>query len=93
MAAGRCAGCGRTDSARKVAVHVLACKAFIDVFEQDPERALTPEAELDRFRREDDTPEAKAVARGLRLEERFAAINRQQQVSASRWVTPPDILE
>lgn len=93
MAAGRCAGCGRIDSANKVSSHVLACKAYIDLFEREPGSALTPEAELARFRREDDTPEARAVARGLRLEERFAEINAAQAASASRWATPPDLLD
>jgi hypothetical protein len=93
MAAGRCAGCGRVDSARKIALHVLACQGYIELFERNPEAALTPEAELLRFRREDDTPEARAVARGQRLHERFTEINRQQAASASRWACPPDILE
>lgn len=93
MAAGRCAGCGRTDSARKVALHILTCQAYIELFERDPESALTPEAEFIRFRREDDTPEARALARGNRLHQRFTEINRQQVASASRWATPPDILE
>lgn len=93
MAAGRCAGCGRTGPGSKIAGHVIACQAFIELFERDPGRALTPEAELIRFLHEDDTPEARAAARGQRLEERFAEINRQQAVSASRWATPPDLLD
>lgn len=93
MATGRCAGCGRTNSARKISLHVLECAEYLALFQRDPSRALTPVAEYDRYRREDATPEARAVRRGQRLHVRFAEINRQQAASASRWACPPDLLE
>lgn len=74
-------------------MHVIACKAYIELYRRDPARALTPEAEYHRHRREDRTPEARAEQRGHRLHARFAEINRQQAISATRWASPPDILE
>ncbi len=92
MATGRCAGCGRTDSLRKVGLHIVECEAYIKVFLHHPERALDPAAEYERHRTEN-TPEVRAEARGHRLHARFAEIARQQAASASRWARPPDILE
>lgn len=93
MPAGRCAGCGRVDSRRKIALHIAECSQYIELYQRDPSRALTPEAEYERHRTVDMTPEARAFQRGVRLKHRFAEINQQQQASASRWATPPDILE
>lgn len=93
MAAGRCAGCERTGSLRKINLHVIECPQFTALYAADPQRALAPAQEWLRHRREDTTEEARAVARGRRLTARFADINRQQAVSASRWATPPDILD
>lgn len=93
MPAGRCAGCGRNDSARKISLHMIECQQYIDLFEQQPDRALSPEAEYQRHRREDLTPEARAARRSDRLTARFADINRHHAASTSRWATPPDILE
>lgn len=93
MAAGRCAGCGRIDSLRKISHHMIDCTAYQEIFQNFPALALGPTEEYQRHRREDKTPEARAVQRGLRLRDRFADINRQQMVSAARWATPPDILE
>lgn len=93
MPAGRCSGCGRTDSLRKVRLHVVECTDYIELFRQEPARALDPHAEYVRYRREHGSPEARAVQRGHRLEVRFAEINRHQAASTSRWATPPDILE
>lgn len=92
MAAGRCSGCGRTDSVRKINLHIIECEDYVDLYLHDPARALTPAAEFERHRNED-TPEARAVARGARLQARFAEINKQQAASATRWARPPDILE
>lgn len=93
MSAGRCSGCGRVDSLRKVSLHIVSCPDYLALYEQHPERALEPEAEYSRFRTEDTTPEARAQQRGARLEVRFAEINRQQAASATRWSKPPDILD
>jgi hypothetical protein len=93
VAAGRCAGCGRTGSLRKITQHMVSCSDFIDLFGRDPAKALDPEAEYDRYRAEERNAEARAHQRGERLAVRFAEINRQQAASASRWAKPPDILD
>lgn len=92
MPAGRCAGCGRTESMRKISLHIVECGRYIDLYARHPERALAPVAEYDRYRREN-TPEARAEQRGQRLHARFAEINRQQAASVTRWTTPPDLLD
>jgi len=93
MAAGRCAGCGRTDSQRKISLHLVDCPQYIDLFQRQPERCLAPAAEYERFRNEDNSVVARAEQRGTRLAARFADINRHQAASAARWARPPDILE
>ena len=92
MSAGRCSGCGRIDSLRKIRLHIVGCEDYIGLFRQTPADALDPHIDYVRHRRAQ-SPETRAVLRGHRLEARFAEINRQQQVSTSRWATPPDILE
>ncbi len=93
MATGRCAGCGRTSSLRRVSQHIVDCPQYLNLYQQDPHRCLAPEAEYERFRREDNSPVAKAEQRGTKLAARFAEINRHQARSAARWQRPPDILE
>lgn len=93
MAAGRCSGCGRTGSLRKISQHVVDCIDYQELFERDPAKALDPAVEHERFRAEECNPEARAHQRGERLQPRFAEINRQQSASAARWATPPDILD
>jgi hypothetical protein len=93
MAAGRCAGCGRIDSLRKISTHIVDCTAYLNLFQHNPLRCLTPAAEYERHRAEDTTPVARAEQRGTRLAARFAELNRQQLASVVRWQRPPDILE
>lgn len=93
MALGRCSGCGRIDSHRKIGLHIVSCPDYLSLFVREPDRALDPVAEHDRYRAEDRSPQARAEQRGERLNARFAEINRQQAVSASRWAKPPDILD
>jgi hypothetical protein len=93
MPAGRCSGCGLNDSARKVALHVLTCSRYLDLFRQDPARCLDPAAEYERYRTEELNPEARAERRDVRLRDRFAELDRQQAVQADRWRTPPDLLD
>jgi len=52
MAAGRCAGCGRQGSARRISHHTTECAPWLELFEADPSRALSPEAEYQRWQRE-----------------------------------------
>jgi len=93
MAQGRCAGCGRIDSLRKVSLHIVGCSEYIDLYARHPERCLAPVAEFERYCIEDNSPVARAEQRGTRLAERFAEINQHQHRSAARWARPKDILE
>jgi hypothetical protein len=93
MSAGRCAGCGQTDSCKKVELHVLGCPEYLRLYREDPERCLDPAAEYRRYKAQDDTSEARAARRDLRLQRRFADLEAQHSAQASRWVRPKDILE
>lgn len=93
MASGRCAGCGRIDSLRKISQHIVDCEKYYTLFQQDPSRCLTPAAEFERYCDEENSAVARAEQRGTRLAVRFAEINRHQAASAARWQRPPDILE
>jgi hypothetical protein len=93
MAAGRCAGCGRIDSVRKVSQHIVDCADYLVLYQADPGRCLTPAGEYERYRREETSAVARAEQRGTRLAARFREINRHQAVSTARWQRPPDILE
>lgn len=92
MAAGRCSGCFLTGSLRRISQHILSCDRYNDLYSREPGRALTPQAEHERFRTEN-TPQARAEQRSHRLRARFAEINRHQAATANRWAQPPDILE
>jgi hypothetical protein len=92
MAAGRCAGCGHTETVRKVELHILTCQHYLTLFRSEPGRCLAPEAELQRHRTHDNTSEHRAARRDDRLRHQFADLDRQQQRSVARWRTPPDIL-
>lgn len=41
--AGRCEGCGRTDSVRKVTSHIQGCDRWLALYASDPALALSPE--------------------------------------------------
>lgn len=90
--AGRCSGCGHTDSVKKVRAHVIACPDYIQLHHSEPGRCLDPEAEYTKHRNEN-TSEARAVRRDQRLLQRFADMEAQHAIQASRWKRPKDILE
>jgi hypothetical protein len=93
MSAGRCAGCGRVDSCRKVSEHIVACGRYADLFATSPQLCLDPAAEFARHRAVTDTEHARAARRDARLRTRFAELDHRQTVSKTRWRTPPDILD
>lgn len=93
MATGRCAGCGRIDSLRKISQHIVDCPLYLHLFDEQPDRCLAPAAEYERHRAEDNSALARAEQRGTRLAARFAELNRHQAASNARWQRPPDILE
>lgn len=93
MAAGRCAGCGRTGSAKKIRAHAMTCPQYTELFQSDPGRCLDPEAEHERYRTEDNTSEARALRRHQRLTGSYAELERRQALQSARWRRPKDILE
>lgn len=94
MAQGRCAGCGKTDgSAKALNKHILQCPDYIALYKVDPARALTPEAEWERWQAEENNPEAREAAREERIATRIAESVAKLDKQHSRWATPPDILD
>lgn len=57
MAAGRCAGCGKTGSACKVNGHILTCEKWLALYQSDPSKALDAAAEHIRWKAEDQANE------------------------------------
>lgn len=90
--AGRCSGCGLTDSSKKVTAHIGTCPDYIRLFGSEPGQCLDPEAEY-RKHREADTFEARAERRDERLQERFAEMERLHAIQVARWRTPRCILD
>lgn len=93
MPTGRCPGCGTSGSCKKINSHVLTCPDFLRLFREHPERCLHPADEYARYKREEDTSEARAGRRERRLSDRFAEMERIAQIAAARWRRPKDILE
>jgi hypothetical protein len=93
MAAGRCAGCGYTDSRAKANTHVMTCGQFLELFRTAPSRCLDPVAEQIRFKAEDDTAAARDERRDTRLAARFAELETLTARQSNRWATPTDLLE
>jgi hypothetical protein len=93
MATGRCAGCGCTGSVCKIGSHVMTCPQYIELYQHDPARCLDPAAEYQRYRTDEDTSEARARRRHLRLADSYIDLERRQALQATRWRKPKDILE
>jgi len=93
MPTGRCAGCGYVNSDRRAKLHVVGCSDFLELFENDPDKALDPVTEYQRYKSEELTSDARAQRRDLRLTERFSELSALQDLQARRWTTPKDILE
>lgn len=93
MPAGRCSGCGHTDSCRKVEVHALSCAAYLELFRTDPKQCLDPAAEQERYLDQEGSRQARADRREVRVSAQIADLQRRQQRQAQRWVRPKDILD
>lgn len=91
MARGRCAGCGHEDaSARQTAKHVNSCPAYLELYRTDPARALSPEAEAERwarFRETDEHAMAKHEARERFLVDVKAKNDRRIDAQQERWAS------
>lgn len=86
---GRCAGCGYSAaSVLKVRTHTLTCPSFIYLFKNAPERALSPEAEAERwntYRRSDEAANEKFEKKEV-LREGYREINRVKvEAQEARW--------
>lgn len=57
MAAGRCAGCGKTGSACKINTHILTCEKWLALYQSDRARALDAAAEHIRWKEQDQAAE------------------------------------
>lgn len=90
--AGRCSGCGLSDSSKKVTAHITTCPDYIALYYSEPDQCLDPVAEY-RKHREADTFEARAERRNERLHERFAEMERLHSIQVARWRTPKCILD
>lgn len=91
MSAARCAGCGEVGPCHQVRDHVLRCPAYVALYREQPEKALAPEAEWERWREEDRDAEQSA-ARSETLERVFARLDAKREAQFSRWTTR-DLLE
>ncbi len=80
MPAGRCAGCGFTESCARVKVHVLYCPQYLALFRNTPNQCLDPAQEYQRHREREGTREARALRRAARMHERFV----EREAAASR---------
>ncbi len=85
---GRCAGCGRTGAACTIGRHTLACEEFQALYRRNPEAALSPREEYQRWECED-----KAAGRLQRRDTALAATRQLRSEQATRFARLPDILE
>lgn len=92
MPSGRCAACGRSGTAARIALHILDCAEYHELFRTAPALCLSPAAAAEQHRLHD-TPERRATARDQRLRHRFAALEQEVAVQSHRWRTPPDLLD
>ncbi len=93
MSAGRCAGCGRTDSScKKIQNHMRSCPDAARLYRTDPTKVLDPADEYTRFKLDRGSQESKDEARSERLEKRFAAMDVQRQRQLDRF-QPKDVLD
>lgn len=94
MAQGRCAGCGKTgQSCKGMKNHILECPAYVKLYKSDPSKALMPEQEFERWQREENSEEARAAARDVRLAAKFAELDSKRDAQSERWAQPPDLLD
>lgn len=94
MSPGRCAGCGKThQSCKVIRTHTMSCPDYLKLFKESPEKALDPEAEHRRWNEEENSDEARAEAKDVRLQKRFAELDAKRDEQTTRWSTPPSILD
>lgn len=87
MAAGRCAGCGRTGDAKVVGRHLVACSRWAELYRSAPDKALDAEAEHRRWSAEDRMSDHQERIMGLR------AANDGDRAAMARRFASSDPLE
>lgn len=94
MSAGRCAGCGfQNVSCQKVKRHVVDCPDYIELFRTDPGRALDPEEEYQRYKAEDDSPEARLDRKMDRIERLDTMLDARRQAHRERFTAYDPLLD
>lgn len=71
----------------------MACDDFEVLWREHPEKALSPKAEYERWRREEMSKEAKDERKVARLDVMFAELDRKREYQSQRWEKPRDPLE
>lgn len=84
---GRCAGCQETGELKTIVHHVLTCAKWAAVYRADPDAALSPAQEYERWAREERGSERQAD-----LDRRVADTQLRRRQSVDRF-RKPDPLE
>jgi hypothetical protein len=71
---------------------MLSCPKVAELYATHPERVLDPVDELQRFKTEEGSVEAKEELRQERLATRFADLDERRLLQSDRW-NPPSLLE
>lgn len=91
MARGRCAGCGQEDaSAKKIERHINTCPQYLDLWRTDPDRALSPTAEAERWsevKESDDYDLAKHERRERFLVDVKVKNDKKIEAQTQRWTS------
>ena len=86
---GRCAGCGKIDTVRAVERHTVSCEEYSRLYQQSPEKALSPAAEFARYQEQDRSEEALELKRQVDLDAKKQVYQRQAERkldhSRERW--------
>ena len=81
-AQGRCAGCHEQFELKAAEWHVLFCEKWAALYRSDPDAALSPAGEYDRWRREERREEHAAD-----LQRRVTDTQRQRAESIARFAS------
>lgn len=94
MSAGRCAGCGFTNSSCKlVRSHVMNCEEYLALWRDSPDKALSPEDEFARYSESGDAASDKQTKKDDALDARFRKLQEVRDQQVARMVKPPDPLD
>lgn len=83
MLRGRCSGCGKEDTTRKVQIHITQCPEYLALFRSHPDRALDPAAEYVKSQQ----PEALQDSEDVREAQREAKREAHRELTEFRKTT------